>query len=115
VRRLYHQRVRRVEAWACGYGALSARVQDSAEGFGQPIRHIFAPFFVLERELPTPFDVAPRYRVRIGDRWWLALYQPIGALVRAIADRVAWLQQGRISTYLLYSFLTLLLLLAFVL
>ncbi len=115
VRGLYHQRVRRAEAWACGYGALSARVQDSAEGFGQPIRHIFAPFFLLERELPTPFDVAPRYRVRISDRWWHGLYQPIGALVRATAERVAWLQQGRISTYLLYSFLTLLLLLAFVL
>jgi formate hydrogenlyase subunit 3/multisubunit Na+/H+ antiporter MnhD subunit len=115
VRRLYHQRVRRAEAWDCGFGALSARVQDSPEGFGQPIRHIFEPFFVLERELPTPFDVAPRYRVRIGDRWWRGLYQPIGALVRGIADRVAWLQQGRISTYLLYSFLTLLLLLAFVL
>jgi formate hydrogenlyase subunit 3/multisubunit Na+/H+ antiporter MnhD subunit len=115
VRRLYHQRVRRADAWDCGFGALSARVQDSPEGFGQPIRHIFEPFFVLERELPTPFDVAPRYRVRIGDRWWRGLYQPIGALVRGIADRVAWLQQGRISTYLLYSFLTLLLLLAFVL
>ncbi len=115
VRRLYHQRVRRAEAWACGYGTLSARVQDSPEGFGQPIRHIFEPFFVLERELPTPFDVVPRYRVRIGDRWWRGLYLPIGALVRWVADRVAWLQQGRIATYLLYSFLTLLLLLAFVL
>jgi formate hydrogenlyase subunit 3/multisubunit Na+/H+ antiporter MnhD subunit len=115
VRRLYHQRVRRAEAWDCGYGRLSARVQDSPEGFGQPIRHIFEPFFVLERELPSPFDAAPRYRVRIGDRWWRGLYQPIGALVRGIADRVAWLQQGRIAAYLLYSFLTLLLLLAFVL
>jgi NADH:ubiquinone oxidoreductase subunit 5 (subunit L)/multisubunit Na+/H+ antiporter MnhA subunit len=115
VRSFYHQRVRRAAAWDCGYGALSARVQDSAEGFGQPIRHIFEPFFVLERELPAPFDVAPRYRVRIGDRWWRGLYQPIGALVRGIADRVAWLQQGRIANYLLYSFLTLLLLLAFVL
>jgi formate hydrogenlyase subunit 3/multisubunit Na+/H+ antiporter MnhD subunit len=115
VRRLYHQRVRRADAWDCGYGPLSARVQDSPEGFGQPIRHIFEPFFVLERELPSPFDAAPRYRVRIGDRWWRDLYQPIGALVRGIADRVAWLQQGRIAVYLLYSFLTLLLLLAFVL
>ena len=115
VRRLYHQRVRRAEAWDCGYGTLSARVQDSPEGFGQPIRHIFEPFFVLERELPSPFDAHPRYRVRIGDRWWRGLYQPIGALVRAVSDRVAWLQQGRIAAYLLYSFLTLLLLLAFVL
>ena len=42
-------------------------------------------------------------------------YPPIGALVRGSPMRVAWLQQGRISTYLLYSFVTLIVLLALVL
>jgi hypothetical protein len=65
--------------------------------------------------LPTPFDRAPRYRVRVSDRFWTALYLPLGPLVRRIADSLAWLQQGRIAVYLLYSFLTLLLLLACVL
>ncbi len=32
-----------------------------------------------------------------------------------MAEAVAWLQQGRIATYLLYSFVTLLVLLALVL
>ncbi len=32
---------------------------------------------------------------------------PLGPLVRRVADKVAWLQQGRIATYLLYSFVTL--------
>jgi hypothetical protein len=32
-----------------------------------------------------------------------------------VADKVAWLQQGRIATYLLYSFVTLVVLLALVL
>ena len=64
------------------------------------------------RELPCPFDSAPQYRLEIGDRIWAGLYLPLGALVRLAADRVAWLQQGRISTYLLYSFVTLVVLLA---
>jgi formate hydrogenlyase subunit 3/multisubunit Na+/H+ antiporter MnhD subunit len=115
VRGFYHQRVRRAAAWDCGAGLLSARMQDSAEGFGQPIRHIFQPFFDMQRELPSAFDPAPRYRVSIGDRWWRGLYLPLGRLVRSLADSIAWLQQGRISVYLLYSFLTLLLMLAFVL
>ena len=115
VRSFYHQRIRRAAAWDCGAGSLTARMQDSAEGFGQPIRHIFQPFFAMQRELPTAFDLAPRYRVSVGDRWWRGLYLPLGKLVRKLADGVAWLQQGRISVYLLYSFLTLLLLLAFVL
>jgi hypothetical protein len=87
-------------------------MQDTAEGFGQPIRHIFQSFFHMERQLPSPFDAAPRYRVTAGDRIWRALYEPLGGIVQRVADSVAWLQQGRISTYLLYSFITLVLLLA---
>ena len=112
VRRLYRRPVRRVPAWDCGFGRLDPRMQDTAEGFGQPIRHIFAPFFHLDRQLPSPFDTTPRYRVEVGDRIWRALFQPLGGIVQRAADSVAWLQQGRISTYLLYSFITLVLLLA---
>ncbi len=112
VRRLYRRPVRRVPVWDCGFARLDARMQDTAEGFGQPIRHIFEPFFHLDRQLPSPFDAAPRYRVEVGDRIWRALYEPLGGIVQRAADSVAWLQQGRISTYLLYSFITLILLLA---
>jgi formate hydrogenlyase subunit 3/multisubunit Na+/H+ antiporter MnhD subunit len=112
VRRLYRRPVRRVPVWDCGFARLDARMQDTAEGFGQPIRHIFEPFFHLDRQLPSPFDAAPRYRVAVGDRIWRALYEPLGGIVQRAADSVAWLQQGRISTYLLYSFITLILLLA---
>jgi len=115
VRLFYHHRARRAAPWDCGFGGLTARMQDTAEGFGQPIRHIFAPFFAMQRELPSPFDRAPRYRVIVGDRIWQGLYLPLGALVQRIADAFAWLQQGRISTYLLYSFITLLALLALML
>jgi len=111
VRLFYHQRVRRGPAWDCGFGALTPRMQDSAEGFGQPIRNIFQAFFSIERELPTPFDRAPRYRITITDRIWRGLYQPLGRLVQRLADAVAVMQQGRISAYLLYSFGTLIVLL----
>jgi formate hydrogenlyase subunit 3/multisubunit Na+/H+ antiporter MnhD subunit len=115
VRLFYHQRVRRSAAWDCGFARLDARMQDTAEGFGQPIRHIFEPFFALKRELPSPSDRAPRYRVVITDRIWQRLYEPLGSLVQRAADAFAWLQQGRIATYLLYSFVTLVALLAVVL
>jgi formate hydrogenlyase subunit 3/multisubunit Na+/H+ antiporter MnhD subunit len=115
VYRFYHRRVRRAAAWDCGFGAQNARMQDTAEGFGQPIRNIFQGFFSIEREMPTPFDRAPRYRITIRDRIWEALYEPVGGLVQRCADAVALLQQGRIAAYLLYSFLTLVVLLALVL
>ena len=115
VRLFYHQRIRRAAPWDCGFARLDPRMQDTAEGFGQPIRHIFEPFFAVRRELPSPFDPAPRYRVFIADRIWQRLYEPLGSLVQRVADACAVLQQGRIATYLLYSFVTLVVLLAVVL
>jgi hypothetical protein len=115
VRLLYHGRVRRSPAWDCGFPDQTPRMQDTAEGFGQPIRHIFGPFFRIRRQLPTPFDTLPKYALQLADRWWDWLYAPIAAAVETGARWVGFLQQGRISLYLLYSFATLLILLAFVL
>ena len=107
VRRLYHGRIRRGRPWACGFPWGTARMQDTAEGFGQPIRQIFEPFFQMQRELPSPFDARPRYRVTLQDHFWRWLYEPIVELAQYLARLVGLMQQGRISVYLLYSFLTL--------
>ncbi len=107
VRKCYHGRIRRAIPWACGFTWQSARMQDTAEGFGQPIRQIFDPFFRIRRELPTPFDARPHYRASVQDHFWFAIYLPIAALVARLARLVGLLQQGRIAVYLLYSFATL--------
>jgi formate hydrogenlyase subunit 3/multisubunit Na+/H+ antiporter MnhD subunit len=107
VRWLYHGRMRRGLPWACGFPWGTARMQDSAEGFGQPIRQIFEPFFVMRRELPTPFDDKPTYRVVVEDHFWRWLYVPITDLANYLARLMSLMQQGRISVYLMYSFLTL--------
>ena len=107
VRTLYHGRLRRAAPWDCGYPWQNARMQDTAEGFGQPIRQIFEPFFRMERELPTPFDTEPRYRVSVGDHFWHWLYLPLARAVEHLASVIGLLQQGRIAVYLLYSFATL--------
>jgi formate hydrogenlyase subunit 3/multisubunit Na+/H+ antiporter MnhD subunit len=107
VRWFYHGRFRRAPAWDCGYPWQTARMQDTAEGFGQPIRQIFEPFFLMRRELPTPFDERPRYEVVVGDHFWGWIYLPLAALAGRIGRLFGLLQQGRISIYLLYSFVTL--------
>ena len=107
VRRLYHGRLRRARPWDCGFGTLTPRMQDTAEGFGQPIRQIFEPFFRMRRELPTPFDASPRYRVSVEDPMWAWIYLRIAAVTERVSRFVGLLQRGRISIYLLYSFLTL--------
>jgi formate hydrogenlyase subunit 3/multisubunit Na+/H+ antiporter MnhD subunit len=114
VHRYYHGRVRRAPPWDCGFPLQTPRMQDTAEGFGQPIRQVFDVVFRLERHLPSPFDPAPRYSVKVGDHFWHWLYLPIARGADFVARQVGRIQQGRISVYLVYSFVTLLALLFFV-
>jgi hypothetical protein len=114
VRRLYHGRIRRAPPWDCGYPLLNARMQDTAEGFGQPIRQVFEPFFRIDRHLPSPFDRHPVYRLSATDHVWHWLYLPVARAVEGLSRLVGLLQQGRISTYLMYSFVTLILMLLLV-
>ncbi len=107
VHRVYHGRVRRANAWDCGFPLQTARMQDSAEGFGQPIRQIFEPFFRMTRQLPTASDLAPRYKVTVEDPMWQWIYLRIVTITEAVSRLIGKLQQGRISIYLLYSFITL--------
>jgi hydrogenase-4 component B len=114
VHRVWHGRVRRAPAWDCGFPLQTSRMQDTAEGFGQPIRQVFEPFFRMERHLPSPFDDAPRYRVRATDHLWDWLYLPIVRAADAVGRLAGLIQRGRIAIYLTYSFATLLALLFFV-
>jgi len=111
IRWFYNGQSRRSPAWDCGYGLQTARMQDTAEGFGQPITHIFSPFLYVRSKVPAAFDNTPVYSSQTDDRFWNVLYWPVLQLILMGAKLVSKLQQGRISYYLLYSFLTLLLLL----
>jgi hydrogenase-4 component B len=114
VRRAYHGRARFADPWDCGYPEQTARMQDTADAFGQPIRHVFGPLYRMERRLPGPDDSEPRYVLKIEDRHWYWLYLPVARAAEFVSSKITLLQQGRISIYLLYSFITLIALLVFV-
>ncbi|MGH8629515.1 MAG: hydrogenase 4 subunit B [Burkholderiales bacterium] len=111
VRRLYHGRIRRAPAWDCGFPGLDARMQDTAEGFGQPVKQIFEPFYRVERHVPSPFDAKPAYWSKTEDPLWYWFYVPVAWGAERMSSLVAILHHGRIHLYLAYSFVTLLLLL----
>ncbi len=114
VRRFYHGRMRFADPWDCGYPEQTPRMQDTADAFGQPIRHVFGPIYRMDRRLPGPEDAAPRYVLKVEDRHWYWLYLPVARAAEFVSSKIALLQQGRISIYLLYSFITLIALLVFV-
>jgi formate hydrogenlyase subunit 3/multisubunit Na+/H+ antiporter MnhD subunit len=113
VRHFYHGRLRRADPWDCGFPAQTSRMQDSADAFGQPIRQIFAPVYLIQREIPRADDLQPVFRQSVEDRHWYSVYLPIARFTEFLSSHVGKLQQGRISVYLLYSFVTLIALLVF--
>ncbi|MEA5097133.1 MAG: hydrogenase 4 subunit B [Burkholderiaceae bacterium] len=114
VRFLYHGRIRRSVPWACGYPFQTAKMQDTAEGLGQPVRHIYGNFFHTTDALPSAFDKQPRFRITVEDRFWGLLYRPVVFATKYVSNAIGILQHGRISIYLLYSLATLMLLLLLV-
>ena len=52
--------------------------------------------------------------MKVEDRHWGWVYLPVARLAEFVSAKVGLLQRGRISIYLLYSFLTLIALLVFV-
>jgi hydrogenase-4 component B len=114
VRKYFRRATRRADAWDCGYPLQTSRMQDTAEGFGQPISQIFEPAFEIERALPDPADLHPVYRKRQTDRFRRLFYQPIEDVIDWFSRLAGRLQHGRIQWYLFYTFATLLVLLVFV-
>jgi formate hydrogenlyase subunit 3/multisubunit Na+/H+ antiporter MnhD subunit len=107
---------RRGSPWDCGFGPLGSRMQYTSTAFSQPIRRVFAPAWKVEEHLEATREAGVlarakslHYRVHAQDWSWLKAYVPIGRLVLAAARNIGRIQTGSIHTYLVYSFVTLLL------
>lgn len=112
--------IHRVPIWDCGFGKLNQRMQYSATAFSMPIRRIFGFLFnIREKVKLTPRGLSPafpkrlNYYLRIRDRFWGWLYKPVVECCFWVSRRVGRLQQGRIQAYLIYSFITIIVLLVF--
>jgi len=112
--------IRRVPIWDCGFAAITSRMQYNATSFSMPIRRIFGFLFHISEESeaiqPVRHPAYParlRYRLKVRDRFWTWFYEPVGDVAFFIAKLVGNLQQGRIQVYLIYSFVTIIVLLVF--
>jgi len=106
---------RRGAPWDCGFGPLNARMQYTSSAFSQPIRRVFAPAWKIVEPIEVRREAGPlgralslRHQLHIHDWSWVKGYLPLGRLVLGAARRIGHIQTGSIHTYLLYSFVTLL-------
>jgi hydrogenase-4 component B len=113
--------IRRGPLWDCGFERVTSRMQYTATAFAMPFRRIFGFLFRVREEvqhhpqsLHPAFPQGLLYRLRVRDRFWNWLYQPVADASFWISRQVGKLQQGRIQVYLIYSFVTIIVLLLFV-
>ena len=116
-----HSKTRRGPTWDCGQRELTPHMEYTATGFSKPIRMIFKALFRPRRDVQREYDFSPyfattiRFESHVEEVFVRRLYRPLRILILRVSRRVRALQAGSIHAYLLYIFVTLLLLLLFAL
>jgi hydrogenase-4 component B len=104
-----------------GLKGLTPQMEYTATGFSKPIRMIFKALFRPRREVQREYDYSTyftktlRFEAHVEEVFETRIYRPLNRLVLRFSRRMRALQAGSIQAYLIYIFITLLLLLLFAL
>jgi hydrogenase-4 component B len=110
-------RVRIGPTWDCGLKGLTPQMEYTATGFSKPLRMIFKALFRPRREVQREYDYSPyftttlRFESHIEEAFVTRIYRPLKSAILRLSRRMRALQAGSIQAYLIYIFVTLLLLL----
>jgi hydrogenase-4 component B len=105
--------------WDCGAPVAGPRTEISATGFShmllvifggilRPVKRESSEYSSARREY---FPVSRKVSFHITDIWTKYLYEPYGAGMTWLADKSTKVQNGNVHTYILYIFLTIIVLL----
>lgn len=112
-------KVRIGPTWDCGLKGLTPQMQYTATGFSKPIRMIFKALFRPRREVQREYDYSPyfartiRFEAHVEEVFETRVYRPLNRALLRLARRARALQAGSIQAYLIYIFVTLVLVLLF--
>jgi hydrogenase-4 component B len=103
--------------WDCGLQGLTPQMEYTATGFSKPIRMIFKALFRPRREVQREYDFSPyyatnvRFESHVEEVFQTHIYRPLNLAALRLSRRLRALQAGSIQAYLIYIFITLILLL----
>ncbi|HZP08600.1 hydrogenase 4 subunit B [Methyloceanibacter sp.] len=104
IHRLSGRKMRRADAWDCGFPDPSPITQYTGGSFAQPVRRVLGDFAfkVTETvEMPPPGEPTPaRIVVQLRDPIWEFAYAPVTRAVDWVADRLNPIQYMTIRRYL---------------
>jgi formate hydrogenlyase subunit 3/multisubunit Na+/H+ antiporter MnhD subunit len=115
--RLWLLRGREVGAgptWDCGYARPTARMQYTASSFAQPLADFFALLLQTAKRVVPPRGLFPAdasLETHTPDMALARGYQPLFRGVSWLLSWLSWMQQGRVSMYVLYIGVTMVVLL----
>jgi hydrogenase-4 component B len=116
-----NSKTRRGPTWDCGQRGLTPQMEYTATGFSKPIRMIFKALFRPRRDVQREYDFSPhfatklRFESHVEEVFERRIYRPLRILILRGSRGIRAFQAGSIHAYLLYIFVTLLLLLLFAL
>jgi hydrogenase-4 component B len=105
--------------WDCGLPRLTPSMEYTATAFSKPFRMIFRAIYRPTREVQADFTFSRyftrvvHFETRIDPTFERLIYEPFNRAVLQVARRSRVLQPGSVHLYLLYIFVTLLLLLGY--
>ncbi len=105
------RKVRRCDAWDCGFSPLNPRMQYTASAFAQPIRRVFGLLFDIDEGVKREANGQLRHQLHVTDRLWDWLYEPVARAVLNAGRIAGRLQSGHVRNYLGWTLATLVVLL----
>jgi hydrogenase-4 component B len=110
-------KTRYYKTWGCGIN-LTPRMEYTATGFVQPIKRVFSMIYQPTVKLETEFLEESRYFAKrrrfefhIEPLFQKYLYDSVVTFFATVADRLRIIQAGSLHLYLVYIFVTLVVLL----
>jgi hydrogenase-4 component B len=103
----FRRMVQRPGTWDCGYANPTPRMQYSSS-FGAWISGLLPRFLAPVTEVAPPrglFPATASFETHAPDPFEAGMYEPLVLRWAQRFERVRWLQQGRLTLYLVYIFL----------
>jgi hydrogenase-4 component B len=103
--------------WDCGLDRLTSQMEYTATAYSKPLRMIFRAIYRPRRHVQADFEVSRyftksiRFESHIEPTFEKLIYGPLHRAILRVSQRLRWIQAGSLNAYLLYIFITLLVLL----
>jgi hydrogenase-4 component B len=103
--------------WDCGLDRLTSQMEYTATAYSKPLRMIFRAIYRPRRHVQADFEVSRyftksiRFESHIEPTFEKLIYGPLNRAILRLSQRLRWIQAGSLNAYLLYIFITLLVLL----